>query len=140
MNLKYTKEILEPIVLSSKTYSECLRKLGLVVAGGNYSLLQRNIDKFKIDCSHMIHLSVTQGQEVKSFENLTRNTSIKVRLLKELGHICQNCKLSEWLGQPIMLELEHIDGNNRNNDRQNLMLLCPNCHSQTKTWRNRKRI
>lgn len=62
----------------------------------------------------------------------------KKALLKERGHICEKCLNHEWLGQPITLELEHVDGNNKNNIKENLLLLCPNCHSQTPTWRRSK--
>jgi len=137
-NIKHTKELLEPIVMSSKSYAECLKKMGLKACGGNYKHLQKNIDKFKIDCSHMLHQAANQGTEFKPFDSLVSNDSIKTRLIKELSHRCQSCNLTEWLNNPITLELEHIDGNNRNNDRSNLMLLCPNCHSYTKTWRGRK--
>jgi 5-methylcytosine-specific restriction endonuclease McrA len=58
-------------------------------------------------------------------------------LMKERGHKCQRCNLKEWLNQPITLELEHIDGDNKNNVKDNLELLCPNCHSYTDTWRGR---
>ena len=61
----------------------------------------------------------------------------KNALLKERGHKCECCNNTEWLGQPITLELEHVDGNRQNNTRENLKLLCPNCHSQTPTWRGR---
>lgn len=63
----------------------------------------------------------------------------KNALLAERGHRCECCGLSEWMGQPITIELEHIDGDNKNNTRENLKLLCPNCHSQTSTWRRAKR-
>lgn len=46
--------------------------------------------------------------------------------------------MGEWLGQPITLELEHKDGVHQNNIRENLECLCPNCHSQTDTWRRKK--
>lgn len=58
-------------------------------------------------------------------------------LISERGHKCECCGLSEWLNKPITIELEHIDGNNQNNTKSNLKLLCPNCHSQTDTWRGR---
>lgn len=63
--------------------------------------------------------------------------SHKKVLIKERGHKCESCKLSEWLCEPIPLELEHKDGNNRNNNKDNLSLLCPNCHAKTKFYRGR---
>jgi 5-methylcytosine-specific restriction endonuclease McrA len=56
-------------------------------------------------------------------------------LISERGHQCQSCKNTEWLEKPITLELEHADGDRKNNIRENLLLLCPNCHSQTPTWK-----
>lgn len=61
------------------------------------------------------------------------------RVLEEQDFSCNRCKLKEWQGFPIMIELEHKDGNNKNNVRENLEGLCPNCHSMTPTWRGRKR-
>jgi hypothetical protein len=66
---------------------------------------------------------------------------IKLRVLYEQDERCNRCGLIEWQGQQITLELEHKDGNHFNNDRTNLEVLCPNCHSLTDTWRGRnKRI
>jgi 5-methylcytosine-specific restriction endonuclease McrA len=62
----------------------------------------------------------------------------KNALISERGHQCENCKLTEWMGKPITLEMEHVDADRENNTRENLMLLCPNCHSQTPTWRRTK--
>lgn len=62
----------------------------------------------------------------------------KSALIKERGRCCEVCKLSEWNFKPITLELEHVDGDGKNNVKENLKLLCPNCHSQTPTWRRRK--
>ena len=61
------------------------------------------------------------------------------RVLIEQDNKCIRCGLDSWLGDPISLELDHIDGNNKNNSRDNLECLCPNCHSQTPTWRGRNR-
>lgn len=58
-------------------------------------------------------------------------------LIQERGHKCEDCGLEEWKTEKIPLELEHIDGDNRNNIKSNLKLLCCNCHALTDTWRGR---
>ena len=50
---------------------------------------------------------------------------------------CEECGISEWCDKPLTLEVDHIDGDNSNNELTNLRVLCPNCHSQTPTWRGR---
>ena len=44
------------------------------------------------------------------------------------------------MGKKIVLELDHINGNHFDESEDNLRYLCPNCHSQTPTFRNRKRV
>lgn len=59
------------------------------------------------------------------------------RLLTDtFGEKCNCCGITEWNGKPINLEVNHIDGMAYNNVLDNLELLCPNCHSQTNTFRN----
>lgn len=50
---------------------------------------------------------------------------------------CYECDIKDWNGKPIKLELDHINGINHDNRLENLRLLCPNCHSQTDTFRGR---
>ena len=50
---------------------------------------------------------------------------------------CSCCNIESWQGKNITLELDHIDGNAHNCKLENLRLLCPNCHSQTDTFRGR---
>lgn len=47
---------------------------------------------------------------------------------------CHICGLSEWLHGTINLQLDHINGNNKDQRLENLRFLCPNCHSQTPTY------
>ena len=47
---------------------------------------------------------------------------------------CEGCGNTEWLGNPIPLELHHKDGDNTNHELDNLALLCPNCHALTDTY------
>lgn len=137
---KYTREILEPVISSSITFAECCRKLGISDKGGSIATIQRNAEKYGIDTSHMLHNAHNKGKEFVTFDNLKRPAHIKKRLIQERGHVCWNCNHTEWMDNPIPLELDHIDGNNRNNNRDNLRILCCNCHALTPTWRSRKRM
>lgn len=65
--------------------------------------------------------------------------SLRFRILYEQNNKCNKCGLNNWLGQELILELEHKDGNNKNNCRSNLEMICPNCHSLTETWRGRNK-
>ena len=47
---------------------------------------------------------------------------------------CERCGIEHWHGAPISLELHHENGDGNDNRLENLLLLCPNCHSQTSTW------
>jgi 5-methylcytosine-specific restriction endonuclease McrA len=52
---------------------------------------------------------------------------------------CARCGIDEWRGQPIALQLHHVNGHGQHNRLENLELLCPNCHAQTDTWGGRNR-
>lgn len=65
------------------------------------------------------------------------NAARKVRVLHEQDGRCNHCNINEWRGKPIVLEIEHKNGDRTDHRRENLEAICPNCHSQTPTWRGR---
>lgn len=67
------------------------------------------------------------------------NRSLRKFIETYQGYVCSVCTLSEWNGKPITLEVEHIDGNSENNLKENVCLICPNCHSQTDTYKGKNK-
>jgi 5-methylcytosine-specific restriction endonuclease McrA len=70
---------------------------------------------------------------------LTERSAIRRHISREYGYNCAVCNISDWQGQLITLQVDHIDGNAGNNSPENLRLICPNCHSQTKTFSGRNK-
>jgi hypothetical protein len=48
---------------------------------------------------------------------------------------CEICNIDSWNGKPIQCELDHINGKSSDHRLENLRVICPNCHSQTNTFR-----
>lgn len=59
------------------------------------------------------------------------------RLLKEAQYRCPQCGFDKQREDGgCILEIDHIDGDHKNNARENLRVLCPNCHALTPNFRN----
>lgn len=86
--------------------------------------------------SHVKAVHTLKFASIRTWEQLKKYQR-KPRLISERGHRCEICGNIEWRNQPIALELDHIDGNNENNDKSNCRLICPNCHAQTSTYKGR---
>jgi 5-methylcytosine-specific restriction endonuclease McrA len=52
---------------------------------------------------------------------------------------CEQCGIADWLGEPLSMNLHHANGDGADNRVENLVLLCPNCHSQTPNFARRRR-
>lgn len=142
--MKYTKEILDPIVRDAKSIAQVIRALGLREAGGNYSHMKRTIVKFGIDMSHFTGMGHTKGQQafnrldwqdilVKRVSGTRQKSHLLRRSLAECGveYVCVGCGTQDkWNGKPITLEVDHINEDWLDDRKENLQFLCPNCHSQ----------
>ena len=135
----FSREELSEIVKSSYSNREVARKLGYAIdGGGTMASLKKMYEELNLDTSHF------KGQgwnkENYNYDTFTNGTKKKngkstaAPLIALRGRKCECCGISEWLGQPINLEIHHVDGNRSNNDLSNLQLLCPNCHSYTPTF------
>lgn len=143
------------IVANAYSYSDCLRAVGLGTSGGSSTdTLKRRIQELNCDISHFNRgRSSKNGQSSNAKytleEIMVKNSTyaniarLKIRLIKEgiFPYECAICgNKGEWNGKPLSLQLDHIDGNNRNHTKENLRFLCPNCHSQTSTFAGKNTI
>jgi 5-methylcytosine-specific restriction endonuclease McrA len=99
---------------------------------GQRRLLQI-IEEHKIDISHFKRGASTCQRPIESYlsnEYPIGSDSLRRRLIKEglKQRVCERCDEREWLGEPIPLELHHVDGDHSNNVLTNLQILCRNCH------------
>lgn len=147
---KYSIEELFDAIKNSTSIRQALITLKLAPQGGSYETIKRAIKKYNIDTSHFIGKGWSKGKTLSvridtevylSNQVKIQSFKLKNRLIKEniLNKVCSNCNLTEWLGKPIPIELDHIDGNTLNNNLDNLRLLCPNCHAFTDTYRGKNK-
>lgn len=158
----YTKEWLEELCAESYSLAEVLRKAGRS-GGGSQSTLKKKIEEFGIDTSHFTGQLWSKGKTKetdsrlaaasKNFEKYTldevfcKNSKITqhglrgyIERYKVIEYKCEKCGCDgHWLDGTINLELHHVDGDNHNNEINNLIYLCPNCHSLTDNFRGRNK-
>jgi hypothetical protein len=147
---KYSTEQLQGAVKTSASMRQVLVKLNVAPYGGNYDVLRTKLKKLRLDTSHFIGRGWSRNRRLAPKTPLARyldgvrpiqSYKLKNRLIKQgvLAPVCVSCGLRSWLDQPIPLELDHVNGNNKDNRLENLRLLCPNCHALTPTYRNKRR-
>ena len=83
-------------------------------------------------------IAKTKASWIKKRDFNTAHISSIKRWVKEDIEHCEVCGLDSWMGEKIPLEVHHLDGNITNNSRENLTVLCCNCHAQTDNWRGKK--
>lgn len=142
-------EQLSNAVKNSTSYRQVIAKLGLVEAGGNYAQIKKYIKENNFDINHFTGMCwnrgmVGIGKPILSLEEiLTTNSHFQSYKLKNRLFAAnlkkKSCEECGWAKKSedgrIPLELDHINGNNRDNRLENLRVLCPNCHSLKPTHR-----
>jgi transposase-like protein len=141
------------VVKTSKCRTEVLKKLGLTTNGsGNHRVVQRWIENLSIDTSHFNYRKVI-SDKLKYCNNFVRykpedflienwNGSIspvKKWARKNIEYKCLLCN-NEGVHRnlPLKLQLDHENGNPKDNRKENLRWLCPNCHTQMETYGSKK--
>lgn len=135
---KYTENDAIIAAQNSKSIAGFLRLLGLKPVGGNYYTAKSYIQKHKLNTDHWTGQGWNKNKQLKKWTDYKRPKNFKKHLIKQKGHCCENCKNTHWNQLEIPLEVHHNDGDRTNNSLENLVLLCCNCHAQTKNWRGRK--
>lgn len=151
------KKEVENAVVGSISLMEVMRKLGYThIHGGSHDWLRKKVNEWKIDTSHFLKNGWNKGRKFPGNSRKRAASDILVyhpdglrqrslylrRALDEIDrpYLCSGCGLGNWRGSKITLEVEHKDGDFQNDKEDNLEYLCPNCHSQTGTYKNTKRV
>lgn len=130
---KYSDDEIRAVAATVSNTRQFLDKLGIHSAsGGIYQYARREIVRLNIDCSHWTGRVWNRDKRLKDWAILKRGH--RKHLIRDRGHVCEECKLSEWRGSPIPLAVHHIDGDRTNNNLSNLRLVCCNCHALTPNW------
>lgn len=161
MARKWSDTQLKKAIESCSTISSVIRYLGLRPSGDNFNHIRKHIKRI----GGYQHFNATSKNTIKKLGKVEHNmekrqkarkkpleeiltldssyqsSKLRQRLLDEsiFEYVCSFCGLSEWLGDKIPLELDHINGRHSDNRIENLRLLCPNCHTLTPTYRGKKR-
>ncbi|URM91254.1 HNH endonuclease [Streptomyces sp. MRC013] len=148
---KWTREILQSAVAASTNMCDVLRHLGLGVVGGHHTHISRRVRAYGIDISHFRaperrgvprrsgapeHVLVRQPAD-----RARRVPSDRLKSAMAALGVPERCVLCGtgpvWRGSPLPLEVDHVDGDWRDNRIDNLRYLCPNCHATTDGYRGR---
>ena len=138
------KEKLEQLVKECNSFREILEKQGKAVSGDSVKLLKSKLDLYKISYLFIKEKEIKKQvplQEILVENSNYKSSTLKKRLIKEglKEDICEICGCTNiWNNNPLTLQLDHINGNHHDNRIENLRIICPNCHSQTETFGNKR--
>lgn len=153
---RWSRSDLAAAVAASTSMYGVLRFLGIDAVGGQHSHISRRVRALGICTAHFTGPADREGTAAKRRRRSADEVLVASghgrsrrvpgaqlrRALADAGvpELCALCGTEPfWQGRRLSLEVDHMDGDWRNNRKENLRLLCPNCHSTTDTYRGRRR-
>lgn len=137
---KYTEEKLKEYVKESLSWADVCRKFGVRPASGSQCHLKKLAIRYSINISHFTGQAWRKGKydykkknalEYCFKDSTIKSSELRLKLIRDgyKNHECELCKVKEWMGEPIVLELDHKNSNHTDNTFDNLQIICPNCHA-----------
>ena len=138
--IKQNEQKIRDMISDNKPLFEVARELGV-----KYDTLKKHLKSLDIDYKGNqsrkgLQHKESQKDASKYFNNTSLISASRLRrILIRDGYkeeVCERCRRTEWMGEPIPLELHHKDFNHYNNNLDNLQILCSNCHMQVHGYSN----
>jgi len=151
MKRSWSDEALRLATQTNNTMAGVLRALHLTTSPGNYKSVGLVVKKIGVDTTHfkgLAHGTSPRTTKIPLVDILVENSQygsnpLRKRLIKEglLPNQCDDCGVGpKWNEKPLTLQLDHKNGDSSDNRIENLHILCPNCHSQTKTFTGKSKL
>jgi 5-methylcytosine-specific restriction endonuclease McrA len=145
---RYSDVDVAAAVAASHSIAGVMRQLGITPAGGSHANISGRIKRMGLDTRHFTGQAHNRGKTLPrtTAEHFLKRHAVGSRRIEakylrrsmiELGvePRCTTCGTSTvWMRAPLILHVDHIDGDRWNCELSNLRFLCPNCHSQTPTF------
>ena len=142
----YTIDHLKCAVHDSICYTDVCRILNITICTFSFKRIQKLCKQHNISLSHFNRIKAQRRNKFtwSPQDVFCEHSMIPRHRLRSLAMrhglytgTCNKCGISDiWNGNHLTIELDHKNGINDDNRIDNLQWLCPNCHSQTPTFRN----
>lgn len=137
-----SEEQWKEIINNSTSKAEVARKVNRCGGTSFNKRFDKYIKEHNISIDHFTSRCGEHGEKYQLEDILIENSPVSRHTLKDylakynvIEYMCANCgNIGEWNGQSLTLQIDHINGINNDNRKENLRWLCPNCHSQTSTY------
>lgn len=143
-----SKEDLQEALDKSFSFQDALRRVGIFSKHKIHNL-KRRIEKEEISLKRFLENKKEWGESLpkknknkdpRDLSSYSTNAIVKKLLKERREYKCEWCgQLDEYNGKPLVLQMDHINGDPHDNREENLRFLCPNCHSQTDTYQSKNR-